>query len=173
MKSKSLKSPAIFLMGPTAAGKTQLAISLAERFPVEIISVDSAMIYRGMDIGTGKPTASELEIAPHHLIDIQDPHEPYSAALFRKDALQCMAEITARGRIPLLVGGTMLYFKALQQGLSPLPSANPEIRARLLSDAENMGWQALHDRLKLIESCLCSTHSSQRSAAFAACVRGV
>lgn len=151
MKSLSIKSPAIFLMGPTAAGKTDLAISLAERFPVEIISVDSAMIYRGMDIGTGKPTASELKIAPHHLIDIRYPHEPYSAALFRKDALQYMAEITSRGNIPLLVGGTMLYFKALQQGLSPLPSANPEIRAKLLSDAEKLGWQALHDRLKIID----------------------
>lgn len=142
---------AIFLMGPTAAGKTDLALALAEHLPVEIISVDSAMVYRGMNVGTGKPSAQELAAIPHHLIDIRDPQETYSAAEFRADALKCMADITARQRIPLLVGGTMLYFKALQQGLSPLPSANPEIRARLLEESRVIGWKALHDRLSEID----------------------
>ncbi len=117
--------PAIFIMGPTASGKTALAMALREYLPVELISVDSALIYKGMDIGTAKPSAEELAQAPHRLIDILDPAESYSAADFRRDALREMADITAAGRIPLLVGGTMLYFKALLEGLSPLPQPMP------------------------------------------------
>ncbi len=139
--------PAIFLMGPTASGKTDLAVALLEQLPCEIISVDSAMVYRGMDIGTAKPDAATLARAPHRLIDILDPAESYSAAQFRTDALREMAEITARGRVPLLVGGTMLYFRALQQGLSDLPPAQPELRARLDAEARERGWQHMHRRL--------------------------
>ncbi len=139
--------PAIFLMGPTASGKTDLAIALCERLPCEIISVDSAMIYRGMDIGTAKPSAEELARAPHRLIDTCDPADTYSAADFRRDALVQMAEITARGRIPLLVGGTMMYFKALLHGMSNLPSASPELRARLEQEADVHGWESLYREL--------------------------
>lgn len=142
---------AIFLMGPTASGKTALAMTLRQHLPVEIISVDSALIYRGMDIGTAKPSADELARAPHRLIDIRDPAEPYSAADFRRDALKEMAEITETGRIPLLVGGSMLYFKALLEGLSPLPPADPEVRARIEREAEAVGWQALHRKLQQID----------------------
>lgn len=142
---------AIFLMGPTASGKTALAMALRQHLPVEIISVDSALIYRGMDIGTAKPGADELARAPHRLIDIRDPAEAYSAADFRRDALKEMAEITEAGRIPLLVGGTMLYFKALLEGLSPLPPADPEVRARIEREAETVGWQALHRQLQQID----------------------
>ncbi|MDU5828156.1 MAG: tRNA (adenosine(37)-N6)-dimethylallyltransferase MiaA [Mixta calida] len=138
---------AIFLMGPTASGKTALAISLCKQLPVELISVDSALIYRGMDIGTAKPSAEELAQAPHRLLDIRDPSEAYSAADFRRDALAEMAEITSKGRIPLLVGGTMLYFKALLEGLSPLPSADPEVRERIEQTAREQGWEALHRQL--------------------------
>lgn len=139
---------AIFLMGPTASGKTDLAMSLCEHLPCEIISVDSAMIYRGMDIGTAKPTADELARVPHRLIDICDPSETYSAADFRRDALAAMAEITAAGRIPLLVGGTMMYFKALLHGMSGLPSASPDVRRALEKEAEDRGWEALHRELR-------------------------
>ncbi|MEC7816404.1 MAG: tRNA (adenosine(37)-N6)-dimethylallyltransferase MiaA [Pseudomonadota bacterium] len=139
--------PAIFLMGPTASGKTDLAMALVRALPCEIISVDSAMIYRGMDIGTAKPSAEELAVAPHRLIDICDPAESYSAADFRRDALAAMAEITDRGRVPLLVGGTMMYFKALLNGLSDLPSANARVRAEIEQEAERHGWQRLHDEL--------------------------
>ncbi|UNH30555.1 tRNA (adenosine(37)-N6)-dimethylallyltransferase MiaA [Moellerella wisconsensis] len=145
------KPNAIFLMGPTASGKTALAIELRQRLPVDIISVDSALIYRGMDIGTAKPSAEELRLAPHRLIDILDPSQPYSAADFRRDALAAMAEITAEGRIPLLVGGTMLYFKALLEGLSPLPSADAEVRAKIEEIAQNDGWEAIHQRLKQVD----------------------
>ncbi len=138
---------AIFLMGPTASGKTGLAIELTKHLPVEIISVDSALIYKGMDIGTAKPTAEELAIAPHRLIDILDPALSYSAADFRSDALSEMADIVAKGKIPLLVGGTMLYFKALLDGLSPLPAADPNIRAEIEKEAQQKGWQALHEKL--------------------------
>ncbi|EEY73033.1 tRNA dimethylallyltransferase [Grimontia hollisae] len=134
-------------MGPTASGKTDLAIALRKQFPVDIISVDSALIYRGMDIGTAKPTAEELALAPHRLIDIRDPSEAYSAADFRADALREMEQIVAKGRIPLLVGGTMLYFKALLEGLSPLPPADPVIRAKIEQEAKERGWQALHEAL--------------------------
>ncbi|MCW8917744.1 MAG: tRNA (adenosine(37)-N6)-dimethylallyltransferase MiaA [Gammaproteobacteria bacterium] len=138
-------------MGPTASGKTALALALVERLPCEIISVDSALIYQGMDIGTAKPDAETLARAPHRLIDIIDPAESYSAACFRDDALREMAEITAAGRIPLLVGGTMLYYRALQQGLSPLPPASAELRARIEAEAAELGWPALHQRLAVID----------------------
>lgn len=143
--------PAIFVMGPTASGKTALSIALRQRLPVELISVDSALIYRGMDIGTAKPSTEELALAPHRLIDIRDPAESYSAADFRKDALKEMADITSAGRIPLLVGGTMLYFKALLDGLSPLPSADPQVRQRIEEQAEELGWEALHQQLADID----------------------
>lgn len=143
--------PAIFLMGPTASGKTDLALQLADALPCEIISVDSALIYRGMDIGSAKPNAEILQKYPHHLIDILDPAQSYSAAQFREDALQAMAEITSRGRIPLLVGGTMLYFKALTEGLAAMPSADPVVRARLEQRAVSEGWAALHAELQRID----------------------
>ncbi|HEI8486179.1 TPA: tRNA (adenosine(37)-N6)-dimethylallyltransferase MiaA [Morganella morganii] len=145
------KPAALFLMGPTASGKTALAIELRQHLPVEIISVDSALIYKGMDIGTAKPDAAELALAPHRLIDILDPSVVYSAADFRRDALAAMHEITAQGKIPLLVGGTMMYFKALLEGLSPLPSADPEIRAQIETRAAQEGWQVLHDELSRID----------------------
>lgn len=138
---------AILLMGPTASGKTDLAINLTAHLPCDIISVDSALVYRGMDIGTAKPGPETLAKAPHRLIDICDPTEAYSAARFRVDAEREMAEIAAGGRIPLLVGGTMLYFRALQQGLSRLPGADKEVRARLDAEARREGWAALHCRL--------------------------
>lgn len=145
------KPLALFLMGPTASGKTGLAIQLSKEIPCEIISVDSALIYRGMDIGTAKPTAEELAETPHRLIDIKDPAESYSAADFRLDALQAMQEISAKGKIPLLVGGTMLYYKALLEGLSPLPQANPIIRAEIENKAQQLGWQALHQELAQVD----------------------
>ncbi|MCK8565545.1 tRNA (adenosine(37)-N6)-dimethylallyltransferase MiaA [Yersinia ruckeri] len=145
------RPPAIFIMGPTASGKTALSIALRQRLPVELISVDSALIYRGMDIGTAKPSAEELALAPHRLIDIRDPAESYSAADFRKDALKEMDEITAAGRIPLLVGGTMLYFKALLDGLSPLPSADPAVRQRIEQQAAELGWERLHQQLAEVD----------------------
>jgi len=138
-------------MGPTASGKTDLAVQLVQELPCDIISVDSAMVYRGMDIGTAKPGEDVLAKAPHRLIDICDPGEAFSASQFRQRALDEINDIQARGRIPLLVGGTMLYFRALEQGLSPLPSADPDIRARLESEAEQEGWQVLHDRLAEID----------------------
>ena len=120
--------PAIFIIGPTASGKTGLAIKLMEHFPIELISVDSALVYKDMDIGTAKPTAEELEAAPHRLINFLDPSESYSAADFRKDALREMAEITATGKIPVLVGGTMLYYRALENGIAEMPQADPDVR---------------------------------------------
>ncbi len=147
-----MKKPlALFLMGPTASGKTDLAIALRQKLPVEVISVDSALIYRGMDIGSAKPSKEELALAPHRLIDIKDPSESYSAAEFRKDALREMAEISARGNIPLLVGGTMLYYKALLEGLSPLPSADKEIRQEIERKASQEGWASLHQELAQID----------------------
>ena len=138
-------------MGPTASGKTEVAAALIRRFPFEIISVDSALVYRGMNIGTAKPDAAFLRTAPHRLIDIRDPSEPYSAAEFRDDALAAMTDITARGRIPLLVGGTMLYFRALEQGLSTLPPADPQLRRRLEQEARERGAGALHARLREVD----------------------
>ncbi len=134
-------------MGPTASGKTALAIDMATKHNCEIISVDSALIYRGMNVGSAKPTAQELAIAPHRLIDILDPSESYSAADFRRDALAAIEDIIARGKTPLLVGGTMMYFKALLDGLSPLPSANETIRKQILLQAEAQGWESLHQEL--------------------------
>ena len=142
---------AIFLMGPTASGKTRIAVELVNRFACEIISVDSAMVYRGMDIGTAKPDAETLAVAPHRLIDFLDPTELYSVASFRADALQEMAEITAAGKIPLLVGGTMLYFRALEKGLSVLPAAVPQVRARIDAEARKHGWGSLHRRLLMVD----------------------
>ena len=134
-------------MGPTAAGKTSLAVSLVQRLPLEIISVDSALVYRGMDIGTGKPHVATLTLAPHHLIDIRDPTDAYSAAAFRDDTLELMQQITQRGRVPLLVGGTMLYFRALLRGLDDLPQADPVLRAQIEAAAAEQGWPALHAEL--------------------------
>ncbi len=141
--------PVIFLMGPTAAGKTALACALAEAFPLELISVDSALVYRGLDIGAAKPDVATLARHPHRLIDIRDPAQPYSAAQFREDALQAVQEIAAAGRVPLLVGGTGLYFRALHHGLSALPQADHALRARLASEAQRLGWPAMHARLAL------------------------
>lgn len=143
--------PALFLMGPTASGKTDLAIELCENLPCEIISVDSALIYRGMDIGTAKPTAAELKKAPHKLIDILDPAQSYSVAEFRKDALLAMHDITTRGKIPLLVGGTMMYYKALIDGLSPLPESDQDVRRAIEKQAEDSGWDVLHQQLAQID----------------------
>jgi len=138
-------------MGPTASGKTELAVALARALPLEIVSVDSVLVYRGMDIGTAKPDARTLALAPHRLIDICDPAEAYSAARFRADALAEMAAITAHGRAPLLAGGTMLYFRALERGLSELPAADPVIRRRLVAAAERDGWAAMHARLAAVD----------------------
>jgi tRNA dimethylallyltransferase len=138
-------------MGPTASGKTAIAVALCERFPVEIISVDSSQVYRGMDIGTAKPSAGEQARAPHRLIDIRDPRETYSAAEFREDALREMHEINAIGRVPLLVGGTMFYFHALEYGLSRLPAARPDIRREISQQARERGWPAMHARLAAID----------------------
>lgn len=143
--------PVVLLMGPTASGKTGLSLALAERLPVEIVSVDSALVYRGMDIGSAKPDAAMRARVPHHLIDILDPAEPYSAARFADDALQLIAQIRARGRVPLLVGGTMLYFRALQRGLSAMPSADPALRARIEARALEEGWPAQHARLAALD----------------------
>ncbi|MFA5938654.1 MAG: tRNA (adenosine(37)-N6)-dimethylallyltransferase MiaA [Sinimarinibacterium sp.] len=146
-----LPTPVILLMGPTASGKTGLALALAERLAAEIVSVDSAQIYRGMDIGTAKPAPDVRERVPHHLIDILDPGEAYSAARFATDAAALIEQIRRRGRVPLLVGGTMLYFRALLHGLSELPSADPALRARLEADARERGWPALHARLQALD----------------------
>jgi tRNA dimethylallyltransferase len=139
--------PAVFLMGPTASGKTGLAVELVAAFPLEIISVDSALVYRGMDIGTAKPDAATLARAPHRLVDVCEPWEVYSAARFRDDALREMRDITAAGRAPLLVGGTMLYFRALLDGLSMLPSADEHVRFLLEKEARKLGWPAMHAQL--------------------------
>ena len=139
--------PAIFLMGPTAAGKTDLAVELVKQRACEIISVDSALVYKGMDIGSAKPDAAILEVAPHHLINICDPLDCYSAAQFRSDALVLMAQITARGKVPLLVGGTMMYYKALRDGLAQLPASQPAIRGQLEQEIKDGGLAAMHVRL--------------------------
>lgn len=152
MQQLSVNRPrVIFVMGPTASGKTDLAMKLCDTLPCDLISVDSAMIYRDMDIGTAKPTPDELRAYPHRLVDILDPAEAYSAAQFRADALAEIADIQSRGRIPLLVGGTMLYFNALQQGLANLPEADPKLRARLEAEAAELGWPAMHKRLAEVD----------------------
>ena len=143
--------PAVLLMGPTASGKTRLALALARQFPVEIISVDSAQIYRGMDVGTAKPSLAERRAVPHHLIDILAPTGSYSAARFHEDALRLMREVTARERIPLLAGGTMLYFRALRQGLADLPESDTGVRERIDAQAAAHGWPALHAELARVD----------------------
>ena len=143
-----MEPPVIFLMGPTAAGKTGVAVELVRRLPLEIISVDSAMVYRGMDIGTAKPGADLLSTAPHHLIDICDAAESYSAGRFREDALSLIKEIHGRGRIPLLTGGTGLYFRALERGFSALPPVSPQLRARLQQQTSEQGLAAMYERLR-------------------------
>ena len=145
------KPQVLFIMGATACGKTDLAVELAQTGQFEIISVDSAMIYRGMDIGTAKPDSSVLRDAPHHLIDIRNPDESYSVAEFCADANRLLDAIHARGKIPLLVGGTIMYFNALQHGLSELPAANPQLRAQLDQQAEQLGWQQMHEKLEAID----------------------
>ena len=147
MTYTSTLPPAVAIMGPTASGKTAAALAIAQAIPSEIISVDSALVYRGMDIGTAKPTADELAQVPHHLIDIIDPLDAYSVAQFRNDTLRLVAEITARGKLPLLVGGTMLYFKGLVDGLDDLPGADAALRVQLEADAAAIGWPAMHARL--------------------------
>lgn len=144
--------PAIFLMGPTASGKTAVAVELAQRLPVEIISVDSALIYRDMNIGTAKPDAATLARAPHHLIDLIAPTESYSAAHFSLDARRLMDGIHSRGKIPLLVGGTMLYFRALRFGLSELPQADPDVRAEIEQQAKQFGWPEMHRELAQVDA---------------------
>jgi tRNA dimethylallyltransferase len=139
------------LLGPTASGKSRLALQLAERHPVEIISVDSGQVYRGMDIGTAKPTAEERAAVPHHLVDLVDPTESYSAGRFRTDAIAAVIAVLARGRVPLLVGGTMLYYRSLAQGIDALPPADPAIRAALDADAAARGWPALHADLTAVD----------------------
>ena len=143
--------PALLLLGPTASGKTASALALAQALPVEVISVDSALVYRDMDIGTAKPSAEERAVCPHHLIDVISPEESYSAARFRADAIRLMGEIVARGNLPLLAGGTMLYFKALRDGLSDLPGADPELRRALDDEAAERGWPALHAELARLD----------------------
>ena len=145
------KPPALFIIGPTASGKTSLAMKLLKNFPFEIISVDSALVYKGLDIGTAKPSQKELQEAPHRLISFIDPLNPYSAADFSRDALEEMNQITRNGNIPLLVGGTMLYFRALEYGLAKLPEANEGVRSRLKEEAEKHGWDHLHYRLKELD----------------------
>ena len=142
---------AVLVMGPTCTGKTALALELARRHPVEVVSVDSALVYRGMDIGTSKPTAAMRAQVPHHLVDVCDPREAYSAGRFRRDALELIAAIRARGRVPLLVGGTMLYFHALTHGIAPLPDADPAVRAALDAEARAAGWPALHAQLARLD----------------------
>lgn len=138
-------------MGPTASGKTRVAVELVRRAPLEIVSVDSALVYRGLDIGSGKPDAATLRAAPHRLVDIRDPGQAYSAAEFRRDALGAMEEIREAGKIPLLVGGTMLYFKVLREGLANMPEADPAVRARILGLARREGWEAVHRRLAEVD----------------------
>ncbi len=155
----------ICLMGATAVGKTDLAVALARHLPCDLISVDSAMVYRGMNIGTAKPDAAVLAAFPHRLLDIRDVSERYSAADFREDALREIAATLARGRIPLLVGGTMLYFHALQHGLAPLPAADPQVRHQLLQQAAEQGWDALHQRLHQVDpdaAARIHAHDTQR-----------
>jgi tRNA dimethylallyltransferase len=149
---KTMNKPlAVAIMGPTASGKTAAALALAQEHPVEIISVDSALVYREMDIGTAKPSSEELASVPHHLIDIIDPLDAYSVAQFRADAIRLVGEIQARGKLPLLVGGTMMYFKGLVDGLDDLPGADPELRAALDAQAARIGWPGMHARLRELD----------------------
>jgi tRNA dimethylallyltransferase len=145
------KPLAVAIMGPTASGKTAAALAIARERPVEIISVDSALVYRGMDIGTAKPTLDELASVPHHLIDIIEPTDAYSVAQFRDDTLRLVADISARGKLPLLVGGTMMYFKGLTDGLDDLPTADADVRAAIELDAARIGWPGMHARLRALD----------------------
>ena len=147
----ALKPQAIALIGPTASGKSALSLAIAQRWPCEIISVDSAIVYRGMDIGTAKPSREELAAVPHHLIDILDPTQSYSAAQFAQDATRLIDDIRARGKLPLLVGGTMLYVKALIEGMDAMPAAAPEIRAQIDAEAKSLGWPAMHAQLSQVD----------------------
>lgn len=159
------KPLALVILGPTASGKSALSLELAKRFPVEIISMDSALIYRGMDIGTAKPTLEERAVCPHHLIDIRDIGESYSAADFLEDAVRLVKEIRARGRYPLIVGGTMLYAKALRDGINEMPSTSPEVRMAVASEAETLGWPAMHAQLAEVDpqtAARLSPNDSQR-----------
>ncbi len=151
MTARAVQLDALALVGPTASGKTAAALAIAARWPVEIISMDSALVYRGMDIGTAKPTAAELAQVPHHLIDIRDPTQAYSAAEFARDAKTLMADIRQRGRLPLVVGGTLLYLKALREGLDDLPTAQPALRAEIEAQAAREGWPALHSALAQVD----------------------
>ncbi|GAB3398831.1 tRNA (adenosine(37)-N6)-dimethylallyltransferase MiaA [Massilia agilis] len=151
MNTASRKPLAVAIMGPTASGKTAAALAIARERPVEIISVDSALVYRGMDIGTAKPTAEELAAVPHHLIDIIEPTEAYSVAQFRADTLRLVDEISARGALPLLVGGTMMYFKGLTEGLDDLPTADAQVRAAIEEEAERIGWPGMHEKLRAVD----------------------
>lgn len=146
-----MKPLAVAIMGPTASGKTAAALAIASRIPAEIISVDSALVYRGMDIGTAKPSAEELASAPHHLIDIIDPTEAYSVAQFRAATLELVEQISARGNLPLLVGGTMMYFKGLTAGLDDLPTADVALRARIEAEAAAIGWPGMHEKLRALD----------------------
>ena len=150
-RTSEASPPFLALAGPTASGKSAAALALASIRPIEIVSVDSALVYRGMDIGTAKPTAAERAEVPHHLIDIRDPTQAYSAAEFAADAARCIREIHARGALPVLVGGTMLYFKALFEGLAPMPAADPQVRAELDAQAAREGWPAMHAELARID----------------------
>ncbi len=165
MNSPTERPAYICLAGPTASGKSAASLLIAQHVPVEIISVDSALVYRGMDIGTAKPTPAEQAQVPHHLIDILDPLQSYSAAQFVTDATRFISEITSRGKLPLLVGGTMLYFKALLQGIDAMPPANPAIRAQIDSEASALGWPAMHAQLAQVDAITAarlSTNDSQR-----------
>jgi len=159
------RTPVIFLMGPTASGKTELAIELHQKLGCELISVDSALVYRGLDVGTAKPDATELQQAPHQLIDICDPDQPYSASRFYEDARKIIDKAIAKDVIPVLVGGTMLYFKALRDGLADLPTADPEIRNTIVAEAAEKGWEAMHKKLTTIDpdsAARITTGDSQR-----------
>jgi tRNA dimethylallyltransferase len=151
MNTSSSKPLAVAIMGPTATGKTAAALAIARERPVEIISVDSALVYRGMDIGTAKPSAEELAAVPHHLIDIIDPLDAYSVAQFRADTLRLVDEISARGKLPLLVGGTMMYYKGLTEGLDDLPTADAEVRAAIEAEAARIGWPGMHAKLRAVD----------------------
>jgi len=166
LTNRSVNAPALLcIAGPTASGKSAIARAIAQKWPCEIVNVDSATIYRGMDIGTAKPSREERASIHHHLLDILDPLESYSAAAFRRDALRCVEEIRARGCLPVLVGGTMLYFKALREGLNDLPTANPEIRKELELQAVELGWPGMHAQLSAIDpstAARLSPNDSQR-----------